>query len=89
MGAEQLNSFAQSAYDYGFRRDAHQLIAWGYQDALSAIHCKLLEEEITGPIDKEQKQLPETGTLAQSEMIQKLPSRDFEAHATCTVEAQL
>ena len=50
MGAEQLNSFAQSAYDYGFRRDAHQLIAWGYQDALSAIHCKLLEEEITGLI---------------------------------------
>lgn len=50
MGAEQLNSFAQSAYDYGFRRDAHQLIAWGYQDALPEIHCKLLEEEITGLI---------------------------------------
>ena len=50
MGAEELNAFARSAYDYGFRRDAHQLIDWGYQDALSEIHCKLLEEEITGLI---------------------------------------
>lgn len=50
MGAEELNSSARNAYDYGFRRDAHQLIAWGYQDALPSIHCKLLEEEITGLI---------------------------------------
>ena len=50
MGAEELNSFSRSAYDYGFRRDAHQLIDWGYQDALPAIHSKLLEEEITGLI---------------------------------------
>jgi hypothetical protein len=50
MGAEELNSFAQSSYDYGFRRDAHQLLDWGYQDALPEIHCNLQEEEITGLI---------------------------------------
>ena len=50
MGAENLNSFALNSYDYGFRRDAHQLLAWGYQDALSQIHCNLVEEEITGLI---------------------------------------
>jgi hypothetical protein len=50
MGAENLNSFARSSYDYGFRRDAHQLLAWGYQDALAEIHCNLQEEEITGLI---------------------------------------
>ncbi|NEP59358.1 MAG: hypothetical protein F6K31_20470 [Symploca sp. SIO2G7] len=50
MGAEKLNSFARSSYDYGFRRDAHQLLAWGYQDVLPEIHCNLTEEEITGLI---------------------------------------
>ncbi|NES24134.1 MAG: hypothetical protein F6K41_35790 [Symploca sp. SIO3E6] len=50
MGAEKLNSFARSFYDYGFRRDAHQLLAWGYQDTLPEIHCNLTEEEITGLI---------------------------------------
>lgn len=50
MGAENLNSFAIDAYDYGFRRDAHQLLAWGYQDALPDIHCNLMEEDITGLI---------------------------------------
>lgn len=50
MGAKELNSFARSSYDYGFRRDAHQLLAWGYQDALPEIHCNLKEEEITGLI---------------------------------------
>jgi hypothetical protein len=50
MGAENLNSFARSSYDYGFRRDAHQLLAWGYQDVLPQIHCNLREEEITGII---------------------------------------
>ena len=50
MGAEELNSFTRSSYDYGFRRDAHQLLAWGYQDALPEIHCNLIEEEITGLI---------------------------------------
>jgi len=50
MGSEELNSFARSSYDYGFRRDAHQLLAWGYQDALAELHCNLQEEEITGLI---------------------------------------
>lgn len=50
MGAEKLNSFTRNSYDYGFRRDAHQLLAWGYQDALAEIHCNLQEEEITGLI---------------------------------------
>lgn len=50
MGAENLNSFARSSYDYGFRRDAHQLLAWGYQDVLPQINCNLTEEEITGII---------------------------------------
>ena len=46
MAAENLNSFALQCFDYGLRRDAHQLLAWGYQDALHKIHCKLEEEEI-------------------------------------------
>jgi hypothetical protein len=50
MGAEELNSFARSSYDYGFRRDAHQLLVWGYQHALPEIYCNLQEEEITGLI---------------------------------------
>lgn len=50
MGAEELNSFARSSYDYGFRQDAHQLLAWGYQDALPQIYFNLTEEEITGLI---------------------------------------
>lgn len=36
------------AYAPAFRRDAHQLIAWGYRDALPRIHCDNQEEEITG-----------------------------------------
>ncbi len=50
MGAENLNSVTLNAYDYGFRRDAHQLLAWGHQDAFPQIHCDLREEEITGLI---------------------------------------
>jgi hypothetical protein len=50
MGAEKLNSFALSSYDFGLRRDAHQLLAWGYQDALPHIQGNLMEEEITGQI---------------------------------------
>jgi hypothetical protein len=52
MGAEEINPIAKNAYDYGFRRDAHQLLAWGYQDALPEIHCNLTEEDITGQIVK-------------------------------------
>ena len=51
MGAENLNSLVLSSYyDYGFRRNVHQLLAWGYEDAFPKIHCKLQEEEITGLI---------------------------------------
>ncbi len=50
MGAENLNSFTLDSYFYGFRRDAHQLLAWGHQEALPKIHCNLNEEEITGLI---------------------------------------
>jgi hypothetical protein len=50
MGAENLSLLTLDAYDYGFRRDAHQLLAWGHQDASPQIHCDLMEEEITGLI---------------------------------------
>ena len=50
MAAENLNSFTLNAYNNKFRQDAHQLVAWGYQDALSQIHSDLVEEEITGLI---------------------------------------
>ena len=50
MGAENLNSFTLDAYFYGFRRDAHQILAWGHQEALQQIHCDLEEEQITGLI---------------------------------------
>ena len=50
MGAESLNSFNLDAYFYGLRRDAHQLLVWGHQEALPRIHCNLAEEEITGLI---------------------------------------
>jgi hypothetical protein len=50
MGAENLNSRVLSAYFFRFRRDAHQLLAWGYEDSLTQIHCDLEEEEITGLI---------------------------------------
>jgi hypothetical protein len=50
MGAENLNLLTWNAYNYGFRRDSHQLLAWGHQDALPQIHCDLMEEEITGLI---------------------------------------
>jgi len=51
MGAENLKSFIlDSYYSYGFREGAHQLLAWGYQDALPQIHYNLEEEDITGLI---------------------------------------
>jgi hypothetical protein len=50
IGAAKLNAFTLDAYNYGLRRDAHQLLAWGHQDAFSVIHCNLEEEEITGLI---------------------------------------
>jgi hypothetical protein len=48
MAAENLNSFTLDAYNNRFRQDAHQLLAWGYQDALPQIHSDLVEEEIIG-----------------------------------------
>jgi len=49
MGAEYLGSrILSSYYDSSFRPIAHQLLAWGYENALPRIHCKLEEEEITG-----------------------------------------
>ena len=50
MAAENLNSFTLDAYNNKFRQDAHQLVAWGYKDALSQIYSDLVEEEITGLI---------------------------------------
>jgi hypothetical protein len=35
-------------FDEFFRKDVHQLIAWGYEDSLTKIHANLQEEEITG-----------------------------------------
>ncbi|MBE9070218.1 hypothetical protein IQ260_26610 [Leptolyngbya cf. ectocarpi LEGE 11479] len=56
MEAENLNSFTLNSYFYGFRRDAHQLLAWGHQEALPQIHCNLTEEEITGLIVEEMRE---------------------------------
>ncbi|AFY60513.1 hypothetical protein [Synechococcus sp. PCC 6312] len=50
MGAEKVDSLTLDSYFYGFRQDAHQLLAWGHQEALSQIHFNLTEEEITGLI---------------------------------------
>jgi hypothetical protein len=50
MPAENLNSFTLDVYNNRFRQDAHQLLVWGYQDALPQIHSDLVEEEITGLI---------------------------------------
>lgn len=37
-----------ASYDQFFRRDAHQLLAWGYEDARSNINSTLEETAITG-----------------------------------------
>jgi hypothetical protein len=37
-----------ATYDNFFRRDAHQLLAWGYEDARTNINSTLEETEITG-----------------------------------------
>lgn len=47
MSPKNLNQMALDAYDFSFRRDAHQLVAWGYRDSLNQIHNRLPEEEIT------------------------------------------
>jgi hypothetical protein len=48
MSTNQINSQWINLYEKSFRKDAHQLLAWGYQDSLSKIHVNLQEEEITG-----------------------------------------
>lgn len=35
-------------YDIFFRKDAHQLLAWGYEDARSQINADNEETDITG-----------------------------------------
>jgi hypothetical protein len=37
-----------ATYDNFFRRDAHQLLAWGYEDARPIINPTLEETDITG-----------------------------------------
>lgn len=44
----KINSQWINIYEKSFRKDAHQLIAWGYQDSLNLIQANLEEEEITG-----------------------------------------
>lgn len=50
MASKGLISFAADGYDYGFRRDAHQLVVWGHKDARAKIDSDSAEEEITGAI---------------------------------------
>lgn len=48
MSTNTSNSQWIQVYEKSFRKDAHQLLAWGYQDSLGKIHADLQEEEITG-----------------------------------------
>ena len=48
MTQEQPDASWIAAYDNFFRRDAHQLLAWGYEDARTYINPTLEETEITG-----------------------------------------
>jgi hypothetical protein len=48
MTTNNINAQWVNLYEKSFRKDAHQLLAWGYQDSLSQIHANLEEEEITG-----------------------------------------
>lgn len=50
MASKRLIPFALDGYDYGFRRDAHQLVVWGHQGASANINSDSAEEEITGAI---------------------------------------
>lgn len=51
------------AYDPSFRRDAHQLLAWGYEDARPIIKPTLEETDITGFIaEKIDKRLGDPDT---------------------------
>lgn len=48
MTTNNINAQWINLYEKSFRKDAHQILAWGYQDSLNQIHANLEEEEITG-----------------------------------------
>ena len=48
MESDESASTGWSKYDQSFREDAHQLLAWGYQDARQFIAPDREETEITG-----------------------------------------
>lgn len=52
MSAPKLANEWITFYNSAFHRDAHQLLAWGYEDARSTIRSDHLEEPITGFIVK-------------------------------------
>ena len=55
-------------YDQSFREDAHQLLAWGYQDARQLITSDREETDITGFITEAiQARLSYTGKNKQFE----------------------
>jgi hypothetical protein len=71
-----------TAYDSFFRRDAHQLLAWGYEDARTNINSTLEETEITGFIaEKIDKRFDDPDTpsrfqryyLGEDKPIQRFP----------------
>src|SRR5258708_3524879 len=48
MESDESASTVWDAYEQSFREDAHQLLAWGYQDARQLITPDREETEITG-----------------------------------------
>ncbi len=50
MGLDESSRVGWLRYDQSFREDAHQLLAWGYQDSRGLLTCDLEETEITGCI---------------------------------------
>ena len=48
MSGELLSDDWLSFYNGSFQKDAHQLVAWGYEDTRDKVRSGHLEEEITG-----------------------------------------
>lgn len=48
MEQDETDGASWSSYDQAFREDAHQLLAWGYNDSRARITSDLEETEITG-----------------------------------------
>src|SRR4051794_24527340 len=48
MGQDETHEVGWSSYEQSFREDAHQLLAWGYQDSRHRISSELEEPDITG-----------------------------------------